>query len=97
MAHPGMQLSCRSVVFALHHIQCHQALALHFDTVPACFALPCRKRPACVADLLADVLSSMRAAVRGTGNNNSGASSLVPSIATQPAKGLLLLGRPGVG
>jgi hypothetical protein len=38
----------------------------------------------------------MRDAVRGT-SNNSGASSLVPSIASQPAKGLLLLGRPGVG
>lgn len=42
-----LQLSCRSVVAAVHHIQWHQTPELaHPDAVPACFALPCRKHPA---------------------------------------------------
>lgn len=52
-----------------------------------------------VATLLADVLSALQTAARGdTGAAASGgANSLVSTISSQPSKGLLLVGRPGVG
>lgn len=56
--------------------------------------------PSGVADLLSDVLSGMRDAARGVPTTSSSSSSLLPGLsggAQQCCRGLLLLGRPGVG
>lgn len=67
------------------HIMCH-------STTDPCLLV---RLLAGVADMLGDVFSSMRDAARGISSNRSG--SLLPSVTSQHGRGLLLVGRHGVG